>query len=58
MQRTDQVPANADLDISFLARGDMGAKVQSFAEWLRTRELRYTSICNCARLQSAQTTAV
>ena len=46
MQRTDQAPNGAELDISFLARADVGTKAQAFCEWLRTRELRYTSICN------------
>ena len=46
MQRIDQVPDAAELDIGFLARADVGIKAQAFCEWLRTRELRYTSICN------------
>jgi hypothetical protein len=47
MQKTDHVPANAELDIGFLARADLGTKAQEWAQWLQqTQRCRFTSICN------------
>ena len=47
MQKTNQVPAGATLDIDFLARADLGTKAQQWAQWLQqTQQIRFTSICN------------
>ena len=47
MQKTNNAPANAKLDIGFLARADLGTKAQEWAQWLQqTQRCRFTSICN------------
>ena len=47
MQKTNQAPVGATLDIDFLARADLGTKAQQWAQWLQqTQQIRFTSICN------------
>ena len=47
MHRVGGVPDGATLDITFLARADVGTKAQGFCNWLvDTQQVRYTSVCN------------
>ena len=47
MQRTQQVPEDARLDLSLLARGDLGSLAQAYVEWLQgTQQLKFSSIAN------------